>query len=125
VATHQVTEQLSFEDPPPAPCGHGRVAATCYLCVLPRVSLAPTPAQTRREADEAVQPVVGDLRERVYRAIVAFGPISDQRLAEVCQLADNTERPRRRELEQAGRIIASGTERTRSGRKAVTWVITD
>ena len=86
------------------------------------MNLAST-AQTRHEAEVAIQPSVATMREQVYDCIKANPQgITDERIAELTKLGPNTARPRRLELERAGRIVASGTSKTRSGRKAVTWV---
>lgn len=66
------------------------------------------------------------LRERVYQYIRSRGPLgaTDDEIQVALQMEGSTERPRRVELHNAGRIINSGNKReTRSGRRAVVWVI--
>ena len=99
-------------------CAHGRLPnERCPWC-------QPSTAVTRHEAEVAIAPSAATLREQVYDCIKANPQgITDERIAELTGLAGNTARPRRLELEKAGRIVAAGTSKTRSGRKAVTWVI--
>lgn len=77
-------------------------------------------------AADAIAPVAATLRRMVYEAIAAAGAdgLTDEEGAEKVGIGGNTYRPRRRELEQAGRIRDSGrTRMTRSNRKAVVWVV--
>jgi len=78
-------------------------------------------ARTRHEAGEAIKPLRDRLRQQVLEAIRANPGVTDERIAELTGLAGNTARPRRLELERAGRIEAAGASRTRSGRRAVAW----
>ena len=101
-------------------CRHGRQPGErCPFCD----PYKPT-RETRSMAHISVQPQVKSYRERVYDCIRDHGPIHDEGIAFETGLGANTARPRRIELEKAGRIAASGTQVTRSGRKAVTWVVT-
>jgi hypothetical protein len=43
----------------------------------------------------------------------------------VLELSENTVRPRRLELQNAGRIISAGTRPTKSGRQSNVWVVTE
>lgn len=81
----------------------------------------PSTLHTRGEAEVAIQESAPSLRERVFLCIKNYGPITDEDIATTARIAPNTARPRRLELERAGRIVAAGTTKTRSGRKAVTW----
>ena len=83
----------------------------------------PSTRQTRSEAEVAVKPKAAHLREVVYRAVLDHGPVTDEQIAIITGLAGNTARPRRLELERAGRIAAVGASRTRSGRRAVSWAV--
>jgi hypothetical protein len=77
-------------------------------------------------AADAIAPLTATLRRRVYEAIKAAGAdgLTDEEGAEKVGISGNTYRPRRRELEQAGRIRDSErTRMTRSNRKAVVWVV--
>ncbi|MBI1202652.1 MAG: hypothetical protein GC182_09095 [Rhodopseudomonas sp.] len=51
---------------------------------------------------------------------------TDEAMQDGLGMAQNTQRPRRRELEQQGIVEASGqTALTRAGRKAVLWRLKD
>lgn len=77
---------------------------------------------TSRAAAASIEPDTVTLRERVYRCILACGPITDEGISDALAMPGNTQRPRRIELVKAGRIVARGTLRTQSGRQAVAWV---
>ena len=81
----------------------------------------PSTLATRGEAEVKIKPDRKRLQKIVYEAIKRYGPISDERIAEVTGLPSNTTRPRRLELERAGKVIAAGATITHSGRKAVAW----
>ena len=99
-------------------CTHGReVDERCPFC-----RPLPSTLVTRAAAEIAIHPSAASLREQVLECIKAHPEgVTDERIAELTGLAGNTARPRRLELERQGRIEASGTSLTRSGRKAVTW----
>jgi len=82
-------------------------------------------AATRREAKELIEPSVANYREQVLRYIRGHGPCCDERISDGLKMNPSTQRPRRIELERAGRIVASGTQVTRSGRKAISWVVSE
>ncbi len=108
-----------FDEPQRAvPCAHGRYAGErCPFCT-------PSTAETRHEAEESIKPSADACRQKVYECIVANPQgVHDEKIAELTGLLPNTARPRRLELERAGRIVAAGSAKTRSGRKAVTWVV--
>ena len=77
--------------------------------------------QTRGQAEIRIQEAAPILRERVFGLIAMFGPVTDEQIAELSRLNPSTARPRRLELERAGRIEAVGYSKTKSGRKAVAW----
>lgn len=61
-------------------------------------------------------------RENVFAYIKANKPI-DEETQIALGLNGNTERPRRRELVQAGRVVDSGlTRKTKQGHDATIWV---
>ena len=99
-------------------CAHGRKPdERCPWC-------EPSTAQTRHEAEVAIKPCAATLREKAFDAIKAHPQgITDEAGSTFSGMNPNTWRPRRLELEKAGRIVAAGTAKTRSGRKAVTWVV--
>lgn len=110
-----------FDSLTPVPiCQHGRAGwERCPWC-----EPLPSTAETRHEAEEAIRPDAATLREKAYDTIKAHPQgITDEAGATFSGMNPNTWRPRRLELEKAGRITARGTGKTRSGRKAVTWVI--
>jgi hypothetical protein len=78
---------------------------------------------TSREAAESMKPHAATIRSRVLATITAFGiGVSDQQLATLMDLPENTVRPRRVELERAGLIRHEGYTTTASGRRARCWV---
>jgi hypothetical protein len=81
--------------------------------------------ETSRAAAAAIRPDAGRLRQLVLQAIVERGTIgaTDEEIQNALGLPGNTQRPRRRELEQVGLIRDSGQRRpTSSGRRAIVWV---
>jgi hypothetical protein len=77
--------------------------------------------ETSREAAEAKKPTAAQQREAVYRFICDNWPCTLEAIEEGMGLEGNSVRPRRWELEHAGRIVAHGHALTRKGRRAVTW----
>lgn len=108
------------DTPMSATCSHGRAGwERCPYC-----DPLPSTLHTRAAAETAIAPSAANLREKVWDCIKSHPQgITDEGIAAQTGLDPNTARPRRLELEKAGRIVASGTAKTRSGRKAVTWVV--
>ncbi|NLS97978.1 MAG: hypothetical protein GXX96_38060 [Planctomycetaceae bacterium] len=82
---------------------------------------------TRRAAGVAIRPDAARLRARVLEFIQRQGTAgaTDLEIQAGLQMSGDTQRPRRRELQQAGFIVDSGDVRsTASGRAAVVWVAT-
>jgi hypothetical protein len=79
-------------------------------------------SQTSYAAAEAIKPDAATLRERVYRRILTRGPITDRGIQAALAMAGDTERPRRRELQLAGRIVHGGRT-VENRREAETWVV--
>lgn len=77
--------------------------------------------ETSREAAESVKPTAAQQREVVYRWICDNWPCTLQAIEDGTGIEGNSVRPRRWELEAAGRIVAHGHALTRKGRRAVTW----
>lgn len=73
------------------------------------------------EAAEKIEPFTGNLREHVYDCIAMFGPMTDEAIAVGLNMNPSTQRPRRLELQRAGRIVQVGHGRTRAGHKAALW----
>lgn len=83
---------------------------------------------TSVDAADAIRPQANRLRAVVWDAIRAAGMdgLTDEEIQERLNMVGNTARPRRRELQLAGRVRDSGKTRpTRRGRKAVVWVAND
>lgn len=85
----------------------------------------PGKRETSRAAAQAILPKTGTLRRKVYDFIAwnrAFGA-TDGEIQAALDMAGSTERPRRKELEEAGWIRDSGrTRKTGSNRDAIVWV---
>ena len=81
-------------------------------------------AQTRHEANEAIQPHKRTLKDQVYAYIAINGPVTDQQIAIGLNMPENTARPRRLELAKDGKIKIAGSQLTRKGRRAVAWMVT-
>ena len=79
-----------------------------------QTSLAAALSMMGRPADNA--------RQRVLDCIWLCGPVTDQEIAQMLGMSENTVRPRRLELERDGLLVKAGTRRTQSGREAVKWV---
>lgn len=92
---------------------------------LPFTGKSRDTVETSKEAADHAAPSASIQRERIYQALVNCWPegLTDDELQRKLGLDGNTQRPRRRELEQAGRIQAKGTRQTASGRSAVVWVL--
>lgn len=82
-------------------------------------------SSTSRAAAEAIDPSTVTLRDQVLQWIRDRGGdgATDEEIQLGLGINPSTERPRRRELQQAGFIVDSGqVRRTRSRRDAVVWV---
>lgn len=79
--------------------------------------------ETSRQAAASIAPTAATLREKVYDAIAASAAgLTDEQIQRYTGIGPSTERPRRIELCEAGRVVDSGVTRaTRSGRKAIVW----
>jgi len=90
---------------------------------------APAPSVRGSETSEAaareIEPDTGKLRGAVLGFLRGRGAAgaTDEEVQAGLGMGGSTERPRRRELEKAGLVIASGAVRkTGSGRTATVWV---
>lgn len=82
-------------------------------------------SQTSQQASESIEPSANTLRARVFYAIDRQGVsgATDDEIQEFLSMNPSTQRPRRVELVQMGRVADSGlTRKTRSGRSATVWV---
>ena len=80
---------------------------------------------TSRAAAESMRDSARTLRAKVLWHLVAVGPVgaTDEEIQRALDMNANTERPRRIELVEAGRVISSGrTRKTNAGRTATVWV---
>jgi len=78
---------------------------------------------SREAAMKVVTP--GTLRADVLKLITESGGATDEEIQDRLRMNPNTQRPRRRELQQAGLVRDSGDKRTtRAGRYAVVWTTT-
>lgn len=91
--------------------------ATSGDVVPPLVAEQPTSV----EAAVRIMPVAKTRRAQVLDYLHGHGPATDQQIAYDLDIDGSTARPRRRELGQAGLVVADGTARTLSGRRAILW----
>ena len=80
---------------------------------------------TSQEAAELIRGSAASLRDQVRRYIDQQGPdgATDEEIQLALHMAGNTERPRRRELEDLGLICRAGDTRlTTAHRRADVWV---
>lgn len=85
-------------------------------------------AVTQRVAAAQIAPATGTLRRKVLFYLFTCGTAgaTDEQMQVGLDLNPSTQRPRRIELVEAGLVKDSGrTDKTRSGRSAVVWVVTD
>jgi hypothetical protein len=81
-------------------------------------------SETSVDAAHAIKPTADNLRQMVFEYIVEHGPVTDQRIQEDLAMDPSTQRPRRRELQQAGRVkVLDRLGVTASGRAAQRWVV--
>jgi hypothetical protein len=80
---------------------------------------------TSVEAAESIKCRVGPLHRQIIDWLGRHpGGATDERMAADLDMGQNTFRPRRRELQLGELVRDSGrTERTKSGRNAVIWVL--
>lgn len=81
-------------------------------------------SDTSREAADAMKYSAETLRETVFNYLNYRGAegATDEEIQDDLDMAGNTERPRRRELQEAGKVRDSGMRRTtKTGRQAVVW----
>lgn len=63
-------------------------------------------------------------RAAILLLLAHTGPLTDEQIQTATGIEGNTERPRRRELQQAGLVRNSGhTAKTASGRNAFLWEV--
>lgn len=82
-------------------------------------------ATTSLAAAQSIAPYARTLREKLYAYLLAQGihGATDEQCQDALDMPASTERPRRLELKEAGRVCQSGEIRaTKSGRSAVVWI---
>lgn len=77
-------------------------------------------------AAEQIKRSIGPLHQRILGYLKTYPDgATDEEMQLNLEMAANTQRPRRRELELMGRVVNTGrTRRVRSGREAVIWEAT-
>jgi hypothetical protein len=94
----------------------------------PHIYLPAVPRDTQTAAAAAALPRSGTQRAKVLEVIRQAGPagLTDQEIAVVLGLAENSVRPRRLELADDGLIEDSGERReTSGGNPAIVWRVGD
>lgn len=94
----------------------------------PKYRPRPKVYETRRKAAEFIANLKPGKRKEVYDFLLQRGDqgATDQEIQDALQMGESTQRPRRKELEEADVICASGRTRpTRSGLPAVVWVVVE
>ena len=85
-----------------------------------------TPTDTQREAAKRALPKSGTARAMVLAHIIHTNGATDEEIVEALGMNPNTERPRRKELQEQGWIVDSGIRRrTSSGTSAIVWTLND
>jgi predicted ArsR family transcriptional regulator len=79
-------------------------------------------SETSRGAAQAIAGKAKSLRELVFEALTVK-PMTDEQIATCLNLNPSTARPRRVELQRAGRIREHSRALTSSGRSAVVWSV--
>lgn len=83
------------------------------------------PRDTSEAAAKAIAERVPALRQKVYDFIASkgLGGATDEEVCDALKMIGSTERPRRIELVEAGKVVESGQRRpTKSGRQAIVWI---
>lgn len=94
------------------------------LCRCGATDPPSVPRVTSEEAAEKIAPKVGSLQRRVYECIEQHGPCTDEQICKHTGMNPSTERPRRIELVELGKLRDSGkVGLTESKRRAVLWEV--
>ena len=83
-------------------------------------------SRTSAAAADALRPATLNRLHRLVLEYIAANPngVTDEEIASGLQLNPSTARPRRIELARRGLIVEAGTRRSKSGRMATVWRIT-
>lgn len=92
---------------------------------VPYHGWSPETVTTSRRAAKRYEPKLGTTIRKVQIGIRAWGPITDEALAEALGLPLNSVRARRVWLRDRHVIIPAGTKRTRAGNQATAWIIAE
>jgi hypothetical protein len=107
----------------------GRMCKTCRALPSPaanQAKLARHATDTSRAAADLVRPRSGTQRMRVLEALIRSDGLTDLEIAIEVGLQENSERPRRIELVEAGWVRDSGQRRATNGRaEAIVWALTE
>lgn len=82
-------------------------------------------SETSVAAARGIKHETARLRLAVLNLLREKGPLTDEEIADLLQLPQNTARPRRVELMRAGSVEKVGKRVTRAGRRATTWGASD
>lgn len=113
---------MMASEPPRKPSGKPSLADIVKPAALPYVA----GSETSRAAAQSKSGAAATERERVYSFLYSQGQrgATDEEIANALHMSGNTERPRRRELVQAGRVVETEQRRrTESGRAATVWAV--
>lgn len=82
-------------------------------------------SETSEAAAGSMRGKAATLREQVYELLLLEGPLTDEMMQDKLKMNPSTQRPRRIELVEDGRVTDSGsTALTKSKREAVLWKVT-
>ena len=76
---------------------------------------------TSKNAADSMIEQAGSLRERVWQWLFHYGPATDKEMQQGLEMDGSTQRPRRIELFQDGRVVPVGKVQQPNGRSAVQW----
>lgn len=79
------------------------------------------PETASREAREWARRSAGPLCQKIHAWLLGHGPATDEDMQREMGLPANTQRPRRRELEKAGRVRSVSWVRNERNRRATLW----
>jgi len=78
-------------------------------------------ATSAAAADSLGPATLNALVRQVFEYLCEHGPSTDEEMQQGIPMDGNTQRPRRRWLQQNGFIVADGERRTSKNRNAVVW----
>lgn len=82
-------------------------------------------SETSRAAAETIEPRLNALHQLVLNTLRQWGPLTDEAIAGILGISQNTARPRRIELCESAHVVDSGDRRkTNSGGLATLWRVT-